>query len=219
MVRVLSTVGALALIAASAGAQICEGTASFRSGHVRIGAIATGNRDSVAYGARIAVGGPFGSFFAVGASALHQKDVTSTGVAESGEAGVAIGLPWRHSVQLCPEVGAEYRRGPTLDLGGLGRISTSAHAYRFGASVGAAAFHASNVDFVPFAGAAYAIARSRLQFPTFARTADDGYGILDAGVGFVIGRVVTLRPSIEIPIGLPGVDADFGVALSISLGK
>jgi hypothetical protein len=122
----------------------------------------------------------------------------------------------RRSFQVCPVVGGGLGFGPN-NIEGSG-IDLSTRGADVGLSVGASMLESPIFDLVPFAGLSLVFGSATLRAGDGSSLTDSQtYGSADIGVGLVISRILTLKPSVSIPFGLQGADASFGVGLSLHL--
>ena len=186
-------------IANTMDAQVCQGTAPFSAGSARIGAGMQFTDGAKAYGGGIALGSS-NSLFA-SADYVHTQfddvDAGANGVNLQG--GYSIAMNTSRTVQLCPLVGFAYQSGPNVDTGGFGTISTSLHAFAFGASIGTTVSMSPALDLVPFGGASYEMTHASSSLGGVSSSGDDNTTILQLGAGFVFNKVMTIQPSVSLP--------------------
>ena len=75
------------------------------------------------------------------------------------------------------------------------------------------------VDFVPFAGAAYFVSRASASAGDVSESESQDYTEIDVGAGFVINKVLTLQPSVAIPVGVDGAKSTFLLAFAFNVGS
>ena len=50
-------------------------------------------------------------------------------------------------------------------------------------------------------------------------SASDSYGLAQLGIGLVMNQNISIRPSVDIPLGLTGSNARFGMTLGYNFGS
>jgi hypothetical protein len=204
----------------AAHAQVCTGSASFRSGPVRIAA-GIGVSDGLnSYGASLGAGAPTGIFGSAGIVRFEFRGngITSAAVRLNLEGGYAIDLTPAKSMQFCPLASFGYESEPD-SKSVAGTITSSTRLVGFGGSFGRLMPMTPTVDFVPFARVQYFTTRTSGGISGFPPVSfSDHYTAVDIGAGFVVNRTLTLQPSVSIPVGLDGGKALFQIGVSFNLG-
>jgi hypothetical protein len=237
---------AIAIATVPAEAQVCNGSAPFSNGLVRLGV--GGGRMGAGFGGadgkpglglRVSLGAKQGAFGSVGASrALYSSSSSNPfirkGLAEdtvddaaSGHVsfwgGYSIAVPASRKFELCPFAGLSNQSGPSLalcsPLPGGGRSCNGA-----GRGSGRAIW---------FGGSAGGLSRvsAHLSLVPFAgaaymnsritasgRSATDDYVEITAGLGIVFKRL-TVRPALSVPMGLEEGSSSFGLEFAFNLGS
>ena len=73
------------------------------------------------------------------------------------------------------------------------------------------------VNLVPFAG--LDLAYSRISIDDLDESFSDTYGILSLGGGLVLNQRFTIRPQVQIPLGLDEADPTFGLSFGIGFPR
>jgi hypothetical protein len=191
----LSTVVAgLVVLTSSASAQVCNGTAPFSAGKLQAG-----------FGIRMPNAGTiFDGEFASGmASGLYAGATMSILSADGGGSSTTFGgflgktmaIDAKKTVEMCPEAFLMIGENSTNSFGG---------GVSFGRN-----FQQSSFDLVPFAGAS-------LHRDDFGSTSDFNLGIV-LGTGFVLGKVWTVRPYLNVPLTNNG-DSVLGIMGHLNFG-
>lgn len=227
--RLTSSLVALSLVtlAGTAGAQVCLGTPSFATGPIRIDAgLLTGN-DNTQYGAGLAVGTANGPFVSAGVNRVDIDGVDESATGFSVAGGFEVNLTDRRgtrarratSLSLCP-VASFSRAGVDFEESGI-EAETSIRTFSAGLSLGAMVPSSPNFSLVPFGGLSYANSKASLEIDgeEFGDSEAENYFVLDLGLGLVLNRSFTIRPTIGIPIGLDEADPNFGVSFHINFGR
>lgn len=216
--RAASAVAVLSFaVVSQLGAQACVGAASFASGPVRIGAGLNVADNAKSYGLQMAAGSSAGPFATATLSRAEYNEVDDAGIVLGVNAGYAIDLTPEKNVQFCPLVGFAYQTGPDVSTT-IGTISTSAHAVAFGGSLGGIVPVSPMFDFVPFAGGSYLISQASASTGGASVSNAENYGEINVGAGFVINRILTLQPSVSVPVGLDGGKTSFQIAFAFNFG-
>jgi hypothetical protein len=217
-VRLLSILAVGMLTAApSLGAQTCLGTASYRSGPMRVGAGLQFDDGANTYGAEFGVGSAAGPFGSVGLARTEYKDVDGGATNFAVNGGYAIDLNPVRTVQLCPLAGFAYQSLPDLDTG-FGMLSSSVHAVALGGAIGGTIPASPTVDFVPFGGAEFDIAQAKVTFAGGSESHSENYTVVTLGAGLVFNHTLTIQPSVHIPMGLDGAKSSFGLTFAYNFG-
>ncbi len=211
----LAVAGVLALGAGSAAAQTCAGTAPFSRGPVRLGAAVQSTRNVTGYGVEMAVGSAAGPFVSGSVSRADYKDVPDAATVFGASAGYAFDLNAAKTIQLCPQASYGYRSGPDIDLG-AGTMTSSAHAFGFGGSIGGAVPVTPTLDLVPFAGAAYILDRTSAHLGNASEKISTDYRQVQLGAGFAVDKM--LQPAVSFPLGVEGAKGTFQLAVGFNFG-
>jgi hypothetical protein len=118
--------------------------------------------------------------------------------------------------QLCPFFTGGLGLGPN-DIEGSG-IDASTRGFSAGVSWGMRAVQSNDFSLFPTIGAGIAFSSFKLTDGVDSIEESDTYVQLGFGLGLVLGRQFTVRPSVTIPLGLEGADPVFSVQISLSLG-
>lgn len=203
-------IGASAVSATNALAQSCEGSASFAAGPARVGAGFAVTDGLKTYGVNGAIGQQMGWYGSASVARVSYDNADASAVGMGVNAGYAMNVTTDKKVQFCPQAGFMYQSGP--DVGG---ISASAHAFDVGGSFGTVMKASPTLDFVPFAGAQYINATSKIDGgPSFS----DDYANINVGAGFVLNRLWTIQPMVTFPVGLEGAKSTFQIGVGYSFG-
>jgi hypothetical protein len=198
--------------ASTADAQTCQGYASFSSGSLRMGAGANYTQDVTVYGGGLAFSPRGNKIFMAGNLGHVSFDGTDeTAMAFGGQGGYQVDLGGATALQACPVIGVDYVGGPKNQGGAVGDVS-SMRLYG-GMAIGARYRGAPSLDFVPTVG--LTIQRASLKFSGTATEPDaETYAQIAFGSGFVYNRNLTIRPTVEIPMGLQNGENTFQIAVS-----
>jgi hypothetical protein len=196
-------------------AQTCLGLAPFSAGPVQIGGTGDFGNDSKALAAGVTIGstsGAFGGAF-LGTVSYDAFEENTTVVGGSLGWQVAVGKSGR--AQMCPGVGVAIGRGPENISGSRANLSSQSAFVGFQIGI----FAGEQLRLVPTAGVALVYSKVDFDGSYFGQgQRTDVSGLIDLAVGLVISRV-SIRPSVDIPIGLEGADPSLGIMVAINFGR
>lgn len=206
----LSAAAAALLAPAALSAQICQGFASFSNGPVQVGAALEFGDNTTVYGANIGFGGASGGFVRGEIASVDDDDSDASATMFGAQAGWQLAMGMTPSaLQFCPVLGFSY-----LD----GEGDYSANEILLGLSVGAMMSQGQTLSVAPFGAIAY----RRLSQELGPLEADDNYGTIDLGVGFIANEWITIRPAVTIPFAEPDGferDVSYGVRFAFNFGS
>jgi hypothetical protein len=217
-VRTIPVCAALLLSATTVHAQACIGLASLETRPMNFTAGAAFTDGAKGGDARFSIGTSkaFG-----GVSALITKVDGVSGTAKG--AGVDGGLSYRTGknkrVMVCPVASVSYLKSPDFDDGEGEVFEASATGGNAGLAVGGVISSSSSVSAIPFGELRAAYTRASVTNNGVSVSSSETYGVLSGGVGFVFSPSLLVRPYIQIPFGLEGADASYGVGVSFAFGK
>jgi hypothetical protein len=200
-----TTLAGLALVfgASVASAQMCNGTAPFSAGKMRVGVGITFPDGFDQYDGEFAVGSASGLYGGVTASLLSFASESGTNIGFNGGKEMTIGT--KKNVAMCPQLRAAFGSLP-------GDVSTT--DFGAGVSFGTKMDASKSFDLIPFGGAF--LDRSSVKVGG-ASGSDTNLGLL-VGAGFVFNTKWSVRPMINIPLTADNADATFSVMGSLNFG-
>lgn len=196
-----------ALVGSTAGAQICNGFTSFAAAPLRLDVGANFGDGATQFGAGVNFGRAQGAFGGVNAGFTTYDGDGDNSTEIGANIGYQIPVGTTRRAQLCPLAQGtasfiEGANGQQLQLGG-----------RLGGQV----TMTPTTMLVPYAG--LDLAYSRISIDDFDESFTDTYGILSLGAGLVLNQRFTIRPQVEIPLGLDDADARFGITVGIGFPR
>lgn len=206
----LSAVAAVVVVAVPrlTVGQVCLAQPSLVAGKVTVLATGTFNdaTDSFTGTARFAGSRLFGDLTA-GVSQYDEFDGSSfiLGGAFGGQITPTAGS----TLRLCPIATVSFGFGPN-DIGGSG-VDLSQQAVGAGVGIGGVAMRTPSFELIPAGGVQLAWARAKLEGGGISISESETYGVLNAGLGFALQRVLTITPSVAIPVGLEDGDPSFAL--------
>jgi hypothetical protein len=207
----------LAIVRSPAVAQTCMGLASFSNAPVQVtgnGTFATGINT---FGGTIGYGMQSGLFGNVGAATMSIDGASSKPVHVGGQVGyqMAVGKS-ANQIQVCPNATLGFANGP--DAANFNQTQRDATlGLNFGTVLGAN----PRMKFVPTAGISYANAHLSAKDANDVSlgSASESYALAQVGLGLVLNQNISVRPSVDIPLGLTGSDPRFGLTLGYNFGS
>ena len=203
-------------LSTQAAAQTCTGMPAFSSGHMQVSGGAQFANGANSFGGNFGYGTPK-SFYGkagIGTTSYDPYNASSFDLNLGG--GYQIPLHASRTAELCPIASLGLSSGPN-DVLGSG-VDLSSRTFAFGASVGALLGRNPQLRFVPNAAFQFANTRATADDGTSSASNSESYALLTLGTGFVFNSRFSLNPSINLPIGLDGADASFGLMGAMNFG-
>ena len=204
------------MLGSKAAAQTCAGMPSFASGRMQVGAGASFADGTSSFGGTFGYGTPK-SFYGkagIGSTSYDGFDGSSFDFNLGG--GYQIPLQSRSTAQVCPVANLTLSSGPNDILGQ--NMDMSSRTFAFGAALGGKIGRNPRMDILPNASLQFANTRVSMDDGTGSTSGSESYGLLTLGTGFVFNSRYSLNPSVNIPVGLDGSSASFGLAGAINFG-
>jgi hypothetical protein len=196
---------ALAFSASAAAAQMCNGTAPFSVGKMRVGVGLSFPSNVNQYDAEFAYGAASGLYGGVTASILKPSGSTESATVFGINGGKEMTAGTKKNIAMCPQLLVGFGSYPgdvsTLDLGGGVTFATKLDASK-------------SFDLIPFGGAF--LVRNSVSVGG-ASGSDTNLG-LTLGAGFVFNKIWSVRPSFSIPLTADGADNVLSIMGSMNFG-
>jgi hypothetical protein len=205
---------ALALTAQPVRAQVCAGFAGLRTTPIQFSAGAAFNTDASAFAGSVTAGKDLFGAISIGTTHYDALNASSMNVAVGGGYDFAVESSQR--LFVCPSVGIQASFGPN-DILGTG-VDHDAKGFSFGFDVGGIALRNPRFQLIPTAGLGVVYSHDTFEDATGSASSSDAYGVFDAGLGFIIGQVFTIRPALSIPFALDESNVTFGLSFAINVG-
>ena len=208
----------LAIVRSPAVAQTCMGLASFGNAPMQVTANGSFSDLSNTFGATVGYGIPSNVYGTVGVSTTSFDGVDGSSVGLAARAGYQMALGKSGQVQVCPNASIGVGMGPDDATAGIDNSSRSATV---GLNVGTVLGANPRMKVIPSAGLSYAYGRQKAQDDAGATLFEisDNYGLAQLGVGVVLNQNISVRPSVDIPLGLEGSNPTFGLTLGYNFGS
>jgi hypothetical protein len=189
---------ALGAFPAAMQAQMCVGQAPWSAGKMKAGGELEFDGGTIIAG-ELGFGKDRGMFFGVGGGIA--TDGGTDGLVQGG-LGWELSKPIADKLELCPVVNARviFGDGATA-ITPMGGVSVGYPVTMHSSNVGLILTGAFQVGFTHVSGAT------------------DGFGLLDAGVGFIFNNRISLVPQIRIPIASAGSDVGLLIRANVAVGK
>jgi hypothetical protein len=200
-----------------AQAQTCMGLASFRAAPIQVSASGQFSQLTSTFGGSIGYGIPFSLYGGVGISTTSSNGDVAQRLGLSARAGYQLELSAGGQIQVCPNARLALGMGPNDDAAGVERLGRVA---AIGMNVGAVFPATPQMKVVPSAGLAYAYAKEQAENTAGATLFEisDHYALAEVGVGILLSSNISVRPNVEIPLGLEGGEPVFGLTLGYNFG-
>lgn len=219
MRRILLVVFTLiGLSRASLEAQTCRGLAPLPAGQLQAtgtGALATGSR-SVA--AALVYDLPAKAFGGVGIGTTSVEAFEKSSLDLGASLGYQLDLGSTGQAQLCPTASTSLQLGPNNAFGsGVERSTFSAGV---GVTAGTSLRIQPLLSLVPAiaVGVGHRTHHAKSSTGTSLLRIAETYGFAQFHVGLVVNQNLTIRPSVEVPLGLEGGDAAVGLTVGYHFG-
>jgi hypothetical protein len=205
----------LTLPVSSAQGQACIGLASLATRPMNLLVSAEFTDGAKAFTGRFGFGSSI-AFGGIRGSIVDYDDIDGTAKVIGADGGLSFITGAQRNISFCPIVGLSYTNYPDIEILGnsYGSSSTDGEA---GIALGAT-LDAGTMSLIPFGSLRGVYSRFDVDVPN-SDSESDTYGILSAGLSFVLSDAFLIRPIINIPLGLEGSDPSYGVGVSIGFGS
>jgi hypothetical protein len=212
------TLTLLAIVRATAAAQTCMGLASFGTAPVQLTGHGSFSDLSTTFGATVGYGLQSSVYGNVGVSRTSYDGVDGSALGLAARAGYQMNLGTARQLQICPNASFEFGIGPNDEIGGVERSGRTATV---GLNVGAEMVAGPRMKIAPTAGLSFAYGMQKAENTAGATLFEisNSYALAQVGVGIILNQNISVRPGVDIPLGLEGGDPTFGLTLSYNFGK
>ena len=208
----------LAIVRSPAVAQTCMGLASFSTAPMQVTGNGMFSSGVNSFGAAVGYGMQSGLWGNLGVQTLSIDGASSHPLNIGAHAGyeTAVGKS-RNPIHVCPNASFSIGNGPD-DV----NFNASTQDATLGVNFGTV-LSGSNprMKIVPTAGISWAHTKlsAKDSVGTSLGSASDSYGLAQLGIGLVMNQNISIRPSVDIPLGLTGSNARFGMTLGYNFGS
>lgn len=205
----------IAAIPAAAVAQACLGNASFASNHLQMSGGYTFTSDFDELGASFTSGS--NSVFAGLGVSSYSVEGGDPNLRIGGSLGYQVPVSANGRVQACPLLRATYGL-PTDDYNGTGGELTT-QSYGLGLAFGGVLLQRERLALVPSVQASVQRDLFTVRGGLAPDDLADTYATVGVALGIVMNDVLSLRPSVSVPIDASFDEPLFGIGLSLNYGR
>jgi hypothetical protein len=210
----------LAMVKSPAVAQTCQGLASFSAGQMQVAGNAQFGEFTNAWGGSFTYGTPAGIYGGADLSTTSFDGIDQSSLGVGAHAGYQMKLGRVSKVALCPVASLALGMGPDDDALDINSSTTDVH---FGLALGTAMGTNSQMRIIPTGGLGLQYSKAKVEDTGPGGTtveASETYGLARLGVGFVFNSQISVRPTIDIPLGRDGSsDPTFGLMAAYNFGS
>jgi hypothetical protein len=208
----------LAIVRSPAVAQTCMGLASFTNAPLQVTGNGMFSSGVNSFGAAVGYGMQSGLWGNLGVQTLSIDGASSHPLNIGAHAGyeTAVGKS-RNPIHVCPNASFSVGNGPD-DVNFNASSQDATLGVNFGTVLGGSN---PRMKIVPTAGISWAHTKlsAKDSAGTSLGSASDSYGLAQLGIGLVMNQNISIRPSVDIPLGLTGSNARFGMTLGYNFGS
>jgi hypothetical protein len=210
----------LAIVRAPAVAQTCQGLASFSAGQMQVAANAQFPEGAKVWGGSFSYGMPSGVYAGADLSTLSIDNDGGSSLGIGAHAGYQMKLGRTGKMNLCPVASLALGMGPDDEANDINGSSTDVH---FGLALGTDMGSTPRMRIIPTAGLGLQYTKLKIEDTSPGGATFEGsetYGLARLGVGFVFNQQISVRPTIDIPVGSDLInDPTFGLSVGYNFGS
>jgi Outer membrane protein beta-barrel domain len=208
----------LAIVRSPAVAQTCQGLASYSAGQMQVAGNAQFPEGAKVWGGSFSYGMPSGIYAGADLSTTSIDNDGGSSLGVGAHAGYQMKLGQAQKLALCPVANLSLGMGPDDDAADVNSSQTNAN---FGFALGTEMGASRQMRIIPTAG--LGLQYSKFKVEQAGATVVDGsetYGLACLGVGFVFNQQISVRPTVDIPVGSDlQNDPTFGVSVGYNFGS
>jgi opacity protein-like surface antigen len=216
-------VASLALVAvvnAPAAAQTCQGLASYTAGKMQVAASTQFAEFSKTWAGSFSYGAPSGVYGGLDLASESFDNDAGSSLGIGAHAGYQMKLGRTGKISLCPVARLALGMGPDDEANDINGSQTQGH---LGLALGTEMGTNPRMRILPTAGLGlqYSKLKSEDTSPGGNTVeASETYGLARIGVGFVFNQQISVRPTIDIPVGSDlSNDPVFGLTVGYNFGS
>jgi hypothetical protein len=208
----------LGLLSAPARAQTCLGLASYSGSPVQVTGTGSLAYESRSFAAGLGYGLPTSGFGGVAVGTTLNDSFDGSTLELGATLGYQLALGKTAATELCPVASFAVGIGPnnTFNSG----VDRSRRTASVGLAIGRSLVASPQLRVVPTVGLSYAYRKDKAENSAGTSLFEiaDHYALAQVGVGLVLNSNISVRPSIDLPLGLDGTDPTFGITLGYNFG-
>jgi hypothetical protein len=209
----------LAIVRSPAVAQTCQGLASFSAGQMQVAGNAQFGEFANSWGGSFSYGMPSGVYAGADLSTTSFDGIDQSSLGIGAHAGYQMKLGRTGHMSLCPVARLALGMGPDDEAADINSSSTDVH---FGLALGTEMGANPRLRILPTAGLGLQYSKAKVEDtgPGGATVeASETYGLARLGVGFVFNQQISIRPTVDIPLGSDvSNDPAFGLIVGYNFG-
>ena len=213
----VGAVAGIAVCAAAAGAQVCQGDLPFRNSSTHVGGILGMSDHASSFTGGFSRGHSKGWNYGAGVGMQQYDNADGNTVLVNLGLGYSMPVQQRSKWQVCPGGSLSLGFGPNVDVGGA-TMHTSLQTIALGASFGTSMPLSRTKNLLPFFSTAFGHTRASAKLNGNSTSVSDNYLLLGAGAGFQLSPSLVLRPAIALAAGADLIDDtafSFGVTWAL----
>jgi hypothetical protein len=209
-----------AVVNAPAAAQTCQGLASYNAGQMQVAASTQFGEFSNTWGGSFSYGVPSGVYGGLDLSTESFDNDGGSSLGIGGHAGYQMKLGRTGKISLCPVARLALGMGPDDEANDINGSQTHGHV---GLALGTEMGSTPRMRILPTAGLGLQYSKYKQEDTgpggsTFE--ASETYALARIGVGFVFNQQITVRPTVDIPLGSDlNSDPAFGLTVGYNFGS
>jgi hypothetical protein len=209
-----------AMVNAPAVAQTCQGLASFTAGQMQVAGNAQFPEGANVLGGSFSYGMPSGVYAGADISNTSIDNDGGSSLGVGAHAGYQMKLGRTGKMHLCPVAQLALGMGPDDEANDINGSRTQAH---FGLALGTEMGANQQLRIIPTAGLGLQYDKLKIEDTGPGGATIEGsetYGLARIGVGFVFNRQISVRPTVDIPVGSDLInDPTFGITVGYNFGS
>lgn len=212
----------LAIVRSPAVAQTCQGLASFSTGQLQVVGNAQFPEARKSWGGSINYGMPSGMYAGADLSTTSFDNDGGSSLGIGAHAGYQMKLGQASKISLCPVASLALGMGPDDDAAEVNSSTTDIH---FGLALGTDVGSTRQLRILPTAGLGLQHSKFKQEIGGNGPGAgefevSETYGLARVGVGFVFNQQISVRPTVDIPVGSDvSSDPIFGLSVGYNFGN
>jgi hypothetical protein len=210
----------LAMVRSPAVAQTCQGLASFSAGQMQVAGNAQFGEFTNTWGGSFTYGMPSGVYAGADLSTTSFDGIDQSSLGLGAHAGYQMKLGQTGKMHLCPVARLALGMGPDDEATNINSSSTDVH---FGLALGTEMGANPRLRILPTAGLGLQYSKAKVEDTSPGGTsveASETYGLARLGVGFVFNQQISIRPTVDIPLGSDiSSDPAFGLSVAYNFGS